>query len=199
LGLTFSRGAFLAVAVGLAFLLLFHGMRRAIIGLLAGGVLFGALAVLIAPDRLIDAGGSGSEPTRFAIWRSSLRMVRDHPVFGVGPDQFLYQYLRRYVEPEGWAERYTSHPHNLVLDVWLRLGVLGLAAFAALLAGLANLVRGSMAHVRRDPVATGALASLVGGLAHAMVDNGFFLADLATMTWFFVLCLATVSTTEEEA
>jgi O-antigen ligase len=199
LGLTFSRGAFLAVAVGLAFLLLFHGMRRAILGLLAGGIVFGVLAVLIAPDRLIDAGGSGSEPTRFAIWRSSLRMVRDHPIFGVGPDQFLYQYLRRYVEPEGWAERYTSHPHNLVLDVWLRLGVLGLAAFAALFVGVANLVRRSMAHLRNDPFATGALAALFGGLAHAMVDNGFFLADLATMTWFFVLCLATVSPTEEEA
>jgi putative inorganic carbon (hco3(-)) transporter len=197
--LTYSRGAFIAAAIGLGCLLLVYGMRRAILGLLAGGVVMGGLAMLIAPDRIIDAGGSGSEPTRFAIWRSSLRMARDHPIFGVGPDQFLYQYLRRYVEPMGWPERFTSHPHNLVLDVWLRLGVLGLSASVALVVGLADFTRRSLAHIRKDAIAAGALAALVGGLAHAMVDNGFFLPDLATMTWFFVLCLVTVSPTEEDA
>jgi hypothetical protein len=31
-----------------------------------------------------------------------------------------------------------------------------------------------------------------------MVDNGFFLADLATMTWLFVACLVTLAPTDDK-
>ena len=189
---TFSRGALLAVAAGVALILLLTGTRRrwVVLGAAAAGV--GALAFIIARDRLIDAGVAGSEPTRFTIWRASARMIADHALTGVGPDQFLYQYWRRYVEPVGWQERYTSHPHNLVLDVWLRLGVLGLAAFATLAVGVVRLLVAGLGRLRSDPVAAGALAALAGGLVHGMVDNGFFLADLATLTWFFVACIGTM-------
>jgi O-antigen ligase len=173
-------------------LLLLVGLYRWLFGLMAVGIALLGGAFIVAPDRLIDAGGSGSEPTRFTIWRASLRMAVDHPIFGVGPDQFLYQYWRRYVEPMGWPERYTSHPHNIVLDVWLRLGVAGLAAFVSLAAGLVWWVRRCLDGIRGDIWAMGAIAALIGGLGHGLVDNGFFLPDLATMTWFFVAVLITV-------
>ena len=190
-GATYSRGALLAVGVSIACLMLLLGMYRWLGALAAGGLLVGGAALLLAPDRLIDAGGAGSEPTRFALWRSSVRMALDHPVFGVGPDQFLYQYRRRYVEPMGWPERYSSHPHNLVLDVWLRLGVVGLAAFATLIVGLIWRVRRSFDCIRADIWSLGGIAALVGGLAHGMVDQGFFLPDLATITWLSVAFLLT--------
>src|SRR5699024_276092 len=126
--LTFSRGALLGVIVGLAVVLIFIGAWRWLLGLMAAGIVVGAIGLLLFPDRLLDVGGDGSEPTRFSILRSSIEMIREHPIFGVGPDQFLYQYHRRFVEPAGWPERYTSHPHNIILAVWLRLGVLGLAS-----------------------------------------------------------------------
>jgi putative inorganic carbon (HCO3(-)) transporter len=192
---TYSRGALLAVMVTIACLMLLLGMYRWLGVLAAGGLLVGGVAFLFAPERLIDAGGSGSEPTRFALWRSSVRMGLDHPVFGVGPDQFLYQYWRRYVEPMGWPERYSSHPHNLVLDVWLRLGVMGLAAFATLIVGLIWWVRGSFDCIRGDIWSMGSVAALAGGVAHGMVDQGIFLPDLATMTWLFVAFLITTGTT----
>jgi O-antigen ligase len=186
LALTYSRGALLGLVIGGAVLLLLRQMYRWVLALGLAGALTAAAGIVIAPDRLLDMGGSGSEPTRFAIWRSSIAMLRDHPIFGVGPDQFLYQYMRRYVEPMGWPERYTSHPHNLVLDAWLRLGVTGVAAFTSLGAGLAWWVRDRLRAVRGDMVALGAVAALVGSVAHGMVDNAFFLPDLATMTWFFI-------------
>jgi O-antigen ligase len=191
-GATYSRGAFLAIAGGVAVLLLLVGLYRWLFGLMAVGIALLGGAFIVAPDRLIDAGGYGSEPTRFTIWRASLRMAVDHPIFGVGPDQFLYQYWRRYVEPMGWPERYTSHPHNIVLDVWLRLGVAGLAAFGSLAAGLVWWVRRCLDVIRGDIWAMGAIVALIGGLGHGLVDNGFFLPDLATMTWFFVAVLITV-------
>lgn len=189
---TFSRGAIIGVVVGVAVVLVFVGAWRWLVGLSAAGIIVGAIGVLIFPDRLLDVGGSGTEPTRFSIWRASIEMIRAHPVFGVGPDQFLYQYGRRFIEPMGWPERYTSHPHNIILDTWLRLGVLGVASFLTLIIGVVWWIQSKTTWIRRDAWSIGAIAALFGGLSHSMLDNGFFLPDLAVMSWFFVAVLITV-------
>jgi O-antigen ligase len=138
---------------------------------------------------LVATGNAGATSSRELIWRASLRMAADHPVFGVGLDQFLYQYAPRYVEPAGWPERYTSHPHNLVLDFWLQLGLAGIV----LLIGLALFcmrqgawLRGSEERSERWALAVAGAALLAGGAAHGLVDNGFFLPDLAVLTWIAV-------------
>lgn len=188
---TFSRGALIAVVTGTVAALLLLRMRRALWWLGALCVAGGFALMTIARDRVLDAGGVGAEPTRFAIWRSAFRMALDHPVFGVGPDQFLYHYGRRYIEPAAWPERYTSHPHNLALDFWVRLGVAGVACGIGIAAGLVARVARSLASIRADPVAVGGVAALVGGLAHGMFDNGFFLPDLAVLTWLAVAFVLT--------
>jgi O-antigen ligase len=186
LAATLSRGAVLAVIAGGALLL-------AVLRPARGWRWFGlaaALTVVVfaiaAGDRLVSNGTGGVTSSRELIWRSSLRMAADHPIFGVGLDQFLYQYAPRYVRPAGWPERYTSHPHNIVLDVWLSLGVAGLALFAA----IAVIYVRSVLRLRRLGVRTeqtrlalAGAALLAGGVAHGLVDNGFFLPDLAVLTW----------------
>lgn len=189
---TFSRGALIGVIVGIAVVLVFIGAWRWIAGLAAGAMIIGIIGLIVVPDRLLDVGGGGTEPTRFAIWRSSIEMIKAHPVFGVGPDQFLYQYSRRFIEPMGWPERYTSHPHNIILDAWLRLGVLGLATMTTLIVGVVWWIQRHTVLIRRDAWAMGAIAALFGGFVHSMLDNGFFLADLATMSWFLIVILVTV-------
>ncbi|CAA9566361.1 MAG: hypothetical protein AVDCRST_MAG87-1988 [uncultured Thermomicrobiales bacterium] len=190
--LTFSRGGLLAVGVGVGILLLMLGKRQWFRTGIALTVGVAAVLFVLGRERLFDLGGSGSEPTRFAIWRSSMRMLLDHPVFGVGPDQFLYQYGRRYIEPSAWPERYTSHPHNIVLDVWLRLGAAGVGAFAVLATGVSSFVWRMRTTIRTDPIACGAVAALAGGAAHGLVDNGFFLPDLAAATWIAIAMLLTL-------
>src|SRR5205085_10181531 len=88
------------------------------------------LALIVAPTvipklppRILNAG---SGVLRVGIWESSLRMLADHPIFGVGPDQFLNQFQAHYITPALEQERYTAHPHNLILDYWLSLGIMGL-------------------------------------------------------------------------
>lgn len=187
---TFSRGALLAVIVGVVVILWWSGSIQA---LRVVGIGFAAVVVsllVFARDRLFDLGGEGDEPTRFALWRASIRMIQDSVLTGVGPDQFLYQYWRRYAEPAAWPERFTAHPHNLVLDIWLRLGVAGIAVATWLTAGISRQVS-RIRHPTADRIAAGAVAALVGGLAHGMVDNGFFLPDLAVLTWAFVAWLTT--------
>lgn len=109
-------------------------------------------------------------------------MLREHPVGGIGLDQFFSQYGRRYVEPAGWPERYTSHPHNILLDFWLRLGLPGVILLWALLEAIVRRVRRAISSPGRT-FQRSAVAMLVAGLVHGLIDNSFFLADLACFTW----------------
>lgn len=187
--LTFSRGGWLAFCTGgIVVLVLLRRVRWVVFGVLALVVASVPMLALFR-DRIFDLGGTGDEPTRFAIWRSSWRMIADHPWTGVGPDQFLYQYGRRYVEPAGWAERYTSHPHNAVLDFWVRLGVGGLVAFGLLIMAAAQAAWRHARTIRTDWIRLGALASLIAAIVHGMIDNLYFLPDLALLTWTLIVLL----------
>lgn len=114
---------------------------------------------------------------RLRLWASTMDLIREHPLFGVGPDNFLYWYRSRYIRPDAWQEPNLSHPHNIFLDFWARTGLLGL------IAGLAWQVlfwrRILRSGASRDPWRWGAAGAMADTLAHGMVDNGFFLVDLA--------------------
>ncbi len=184
---TLSRGGLLAVVAGGATIIWLTRSRRAWRWLMVATVLAVAAFAMLAEGRLLATGSDGTSSSRELIWSASIRMIRDHPVFGVGLDQFLYQYRPRYIDPAGWAERYTSHPHNLVLDFWLRLGLGGLLTLVAMLGMLGWALRTlRQAPARAGGIAIGAAAALTGGVVHGLVDNSFFLPDLAALTWLFL-------------
>ena len=60
--------------------------------------------------------------------------------FGVGPGSFLEAYRTRYVLPSAWQEFNLEHPHNVYLDHWTRLGLLGLVAGLAVQVAFFKLV-----------------------------------------------------------
>ena len=121
-------------------------------------------------------------------------MLRDHPAWGVGLDQFVSQYPR-YIKPDAWQERFTSHPHNLILDFYVRLGLLGLAWLIFTLVPF--IVRGWRAAMRRKAegdllrfaLVIGATGALVDFTVHGMVDQDYFLHMLAYGFWFAILII----------
>jgi putative inorganic carbon (hco3(-)) transporter len=152
------------------------------------------------PPRILNIG---SGVLRVGIWQSSLRMLADHPIFGVGPDQFLNQFQAHYITLELEKEPYTAHPHNLVLDYWLSLGIMGLLILVWLLwryfreaiGAVQNLARGP----GRDPayraLALGLLAGMLDFLLHGLVDNSYFLMDLALIFWLSCGLMQTIRKT----
>jgi O-antigen ligase len=138
---TFSRGAWLAIVVACLALAAIRARGRWIV---AAAVLVGAAVLVYRGPQTIDALRSGHSNTvqrRFYLWQSSARMIRDHPIVGIGPDNFLHYYAPRhqlylqcnpglgYMDPRASVEPCLSHPHDEVLDLWLSTGILGLAAF----------------------------------------------------------------------
>ncbi len=186
LALTFSRGAYVGVvAAGIVVTALVVG-RRALWAL--GGIAVAGVGVFLAnillhflPERITSLG---STSLRAGLWRSALTMLSNHPIFGVGLDQFLNQY-QYYVESSNNYERDTSHPHNFILDFWLRLGIIGLLVWIWIVIQFVRVAYGltrSRDTVRRA-LALGLLALLTDTLVHGLIDNSYFLMDLALVFW----------------
>ncbi len=185
---TFSKGALLlGLPVGLG-LVLIGGARRSrrrwplwlLGGLAAAGVL--GLLLLFRTERFADLLNfrTGTSFLRLKLWRGAWQMALDHPLLGVGPDNFLYAYRTHYVLPSAWEELNLSHPHNIVLDLWTRLGLVGvLAGGWALIAGwLAGWRIFRFGRASVWPIALGLLAGLAVTVTHGLIDNSLFLLDL---------------------
>lgn len=131
---TGSRGALIGVAAALAAGLLFAPPMRRVRawGGLVAGLALAWLAVsnLPAPApnmgsaRIVASTVQAKDRTtgRAAFWPQVAKAVAERPVFGHGEGQMLY------------VARVASlrHPHNVVLQVLLAWGVVGLAAIAIL-------------------------------------------------------------------
>jgi len=203
LGLSLSRGA---IVLGIPAALLLMGWlagkrwRRATVVVLLVGVI--ALIPLLRTPRfagMFDLG-QGTTGFRVSLWYSSLGMIRDHPLLGVGLDNFLYAYRTRYVLPTAWEEFSLSHPHNVFLDYAVRLGLPGLCAFVWTQVVFWRRVLQPRLRWRTAPasraLAIGLAGSMVDFLAHGLVDASYFIIDLA---FVYMLSLALASWLDEGA
>ena len=201
--LTYSKGGlFLALPALLAALWLGGYValgragrpRRVLWGLaMAAGVAVLALLPVLATPRfqnLLDFS-TGTGFLRLNLWRSAWQMALDHPLLGVGPDNFLYAYRSSYILPAAWQEPNLNHPHNWPLDWWTRLGLPGLALGLAL---WGTTVAGLWRGVTRAPgeaaaLYAGLLAAVAGALAHGLIDASYALPDLMVV-WALLAGLA---------
>lgn len=183
--LTFSSGAWLGALASSVAVLLALGYRRFAIPLGVAGVLalaaVSTLAVVgVLPERFNPLRQAGV--IRIDLWLSSLAMLRDHPLFGVGLDNFTYLYQQVYIREGGTAEPNLSHPHNWLLHFWLELGLLGLIAFLWLVARFWQLAR-----LRGGWLAAGLIGAMTATLVHGLIDQSYFLVDLAFLFWLFLI------------
>jgi O-antigen ligase len=140
LAATQSRGGLLAAAIAMvAAFVLFRGRRPYIV--------IGALTVVAAaamwfsmnPEGLqrvtqSDKGGTG----RTELWGIGVKMAQDHPITGVGIENFV-RHSRSYVRQPGSLEfvAFTEQPyvpHNVYIGLAAELGFVGLGLYLALLA-----------------------------------------------------------------
>jgi putative inorganic carbon (HCO3(-)) transporter len=183
---TFSRGAYLALAVAIVYVVWRAAPRLRWPTVAFGGAVLAATFV-VAGQRMLNLFSGGSGSLRVDIWRASVRMIRDRPLFGYGPDQFLYAYSPRYVAPTAWAERFTSHPHDVLLDFWVRLGIIGAAlAVVGILWCVSHAARAFRQTQPVDALHMAALAGLLAAITHGLVDNAYFLHDLAMSVWLLL-------------
>jgi O-antigen ligase len=172
--LTYSRGGWLALAVGLVAMLAFRLPaldRRVAIPLAAGVILVAAVAVIAVArgfDSATTTPSSGatrlttvSGSNRAEYWGVAWRDVEDHPALGSGAGSWGRYWLR---------ERPVTQPardaHSLFLETFAELGPLGLA----LLLGAFAVPMVAAVRTRGDPLTLAALGAFAAYTAHAAQD-----------------------------
>ena len=64
---------------------------------------------------------------RLPIWETSLEIIRHHPINGIGPRGFRHVYQQYSTEDNYFHEIGTTHPHQLLLEVLVETGLIGLS------------------------------------------------------------------------
>jgi len=179
-----SKGALLAAVVGLAiFGLLLRPLRAPTLGVIIAACL---VVSLVGPVRnragSLVSGRDDSGSVRLIIWRETAAMLADHPVFGAGLSGY-----QKVIEPYHQAKyiEIFMYPHNIVMNFWSEIGLIGLAGFIWLLTVFfRETIR--LLRTRSDswlpPALIAAMAAL---LVHGLVDVPYFKNDLAML--FFIL------------
>ena len=90
-----------------------------------------AIAYFLLPDeqiqRFSNMGDDTNSKTRFAYWAYGWEVIKDHPIFGVGYNNWLdYAY---YAAPDGIYGGRTQLPHNIYIEVASESGLLAFFSF----------------------------------------------------------------------
>ncbi len=181
---THSRGALVAIILGLAVLSFFTKYRWWLVGLVVLAII--VLAVMPGvSDRFLDVfqGEDNSTNVRFVMWQGTWRLLTDHWLFGAGLAGFpqLYDVYR-----EARHTELLLYPHNIILNFWVELGLVGLAAFVWLVILFFRRVRRAYQRQVDKALVLGTMAAMIILLVHGLIDVPYFKNDLAILFWILI-------------
>ncbi len=171
-----SRGALLALAVGVFSLAFFYLTRRRVWVVAAGIGIVAAGAAYFYSTRESDVMARGATiRLRLYAWRYASDIWQLRPVAGAGAASFTrfatqYSGPDRFLDPAAFQGDWTDHAHNEVFEVLAEIGLLGgltfVGAWVAVLAAAAAMIRREMSPERRW-LLSGLAASVAALLADA--------------------------------
>jgi O-antigen ligase len=173
-------GQFVLIALALYFLLSWFRWRGLLVAV-AAAALVAAIATFVPSSALHErvtatiaeiADWQAGKPAqlrnmRLESWSNSLKIVREHPLVGVGTGGFAAAYAKQI---EGTSMRPLGQPENQYLLTTVQLGVVGLAALLALFA-----VQWSLASRLATRTDTNLARGLVITMAVGCMFNSFLL------------------------
>lgn len=172
LALTMSRNAWVGACAGIGLLFLLRDFR--LVGLLpVVAALFLAFAPANVSERLYSTFSltDPSNRDRVAMIRSGVRMVKDHPLTGVGPDAVRLVYAH-YRDPKA-EKQLNPHLHNVPLQIAAERGLPALLIWLWFVFVLVrDFVRNSRVSASRW-LYTAGLAGVVAMLAAGMFEYNF--------------------------
>ena len=170
--MTWSRGPWIALACGLAFVAVMSKNKLSY-ALLAAGVV-GCIAVVVICHHTFDHQVvSSSFGDRTAIWATALHKISLRPWFGYGYDASFSAQTN--------LGNYVEHSHSYYLQVIRMFGIVGGVFYFSMLAGLAQLIF----KYRHHMLVQMAGAALVVGLVGTLTDVQYLITRPST-SWFYI-------------
>ena len=187
LALTFTRSAMVGTCVGIGLLLAIKDLRLLLLAPIVAG-LFTAVAPEQITARLYSTFDPQNETVRdrIAMMRTGVRLVRDYPLMGVGPDMVEAVYAD-YRDPAAVQES-NPHLHNVPIQIAAERGIPALLAWVALVLAV---TRGLVHQLRTGAyrsLPAGGLAAVGGMLAAGMFEYNFGDSEFL-MLWLVLVTL----------
>lgn len=207
--LTFSRGGWigLVVAVLTVIALLVYWWRLSmpafwrtwslpiIMGGLIGVLVLAALFVGNVNTRVLSIFANRNDSSnnfRLNVWDAVFKMIRDRPIIGIGPGHNAFNL----VYPLYQRPRFSAlSAYSILLEVAVETGLIGLACFLWLITVTFNAAFLQVQRLRQSRNVEGfwligAIATLLGMLAHGTVDTIWFRPEVNTLWWLMVALIA---------
>jgi len=184
--LTFSRGAWIGSAFSISFLIFFAWRS----GWLSSSITIAIIIFMIILNLLyfetflmrLLQDDLGAAYSRIPLMKLAVKIIVDHPIWGVGANNFailIDEYARK-----GFHNAWLYTVHNKYLLVFAETGIGGLIAFLWFLT--ATLRRGWIGYRINDsflsPVALGLFAAVLGSMIHMNVEL-FNARPMVQMLW----------------
>ncbi|MBU4512564.1 O-antigen ligase family protein [Patescibacteria group bacterium] len=187
--LTKSFSGWLGLSAGIFILLLLTPIKRKIkIITICSLLVLGGLFAYTQKDNpkfqaLTNFTGRTAVHSRIQIWKTSVEIIKDNPVLGIGLGNFHNAYLKYLPKTiKSPLEQEVIKPHNLYLNLWLEMGLLGLVAFLWLIVVFYKKGLGIKYQVLRATVFAAMTALLIQGF----FDTPYFKNDLSLIFWLII-------------
>ncbi|WP_196599577.1 O-antigen ligase family protein [Pectinatus frisingensis] len=185
-------------------LLYINDKRKAVAVIMAAGLII--IGIFMSSDKLekrfevitdhsMKIGDYANSPNteRILMWESSLKMIRDYPLAGVGIDNFHELYKNKY---KNFAALETPwHPHNVFLAMVVESGFIGFSGFVALFVYLYyNVIK--MWRKSGSVIASAYFLSLLSYSVSFLTDSlfcGHYLKLPTYMFWFITAAYLAMS------
>jgi O-antigen ligase len=184
LAVTLTRGYMIGAAAAIGVLCVLRDFRLVVVAPMVA-----ALFVVVAPPQItarLYSSFDMADPTvrdRFAMGRSGIRIIGDHPLTGVGPDMVKEVYPD-YRDP-GAVQDENPHLHNVPLQIAAERGLPALGAWLLFLAMVLRDLYRRLRSEANPALAAAGLAAVVGMLTGGLFEYNF--GDSEFLMLFLVL------------
>lgn len=191
--LTRSYGGMLGVFVGMVVLVSLlpkkllqlkkWGVTLILLGVVVGSV---GIAMQGKLQSFFQQDQYNSFDTRQQIWTVAKELITEYPVQGIGFNSFEQAHYTRafelYSPPLEWE---VPKAHNLYLNTWLEMGLLGLVSLIWL---FIIVCKNAWREIRQNQsvIALATLAAMTAVVVHGLLDTPYFKNDLSIIFWLII-------------
>ena len=153
-------------------------------------------AVRLRVLRLFVGREDSSNNFRINVWSSVVEMISDRPIIGIGPGNTAFNKIY----PQYMRPRFSAlSAYSILLEVAVETGLVGFCCFLWLLVVTFNQGVQQLRRLRAlaNPDGfwlVGAIASMMGILAHGLVDTVWYRPEVNTLWWLMVAIVASYYT-----
>jgi len=203
---TYSRGAWVGMIIGLLFMFLVFLRHKIKSGLsvslwfLVTIIIFSAISVSFVNNnfslKFLERGDT--HLWRLLVWQDSIQMIKDKPIFGHGINTFMnnFELYRRDIGTN------PTYAHNCYIQLASETGIMGLGIFLWLIITFyRECLRKIKIFFTQDYnfalLLLGILSGISAFLVHSFFDTNFYSLQLSIYMWFMIGILVALINLDE--